>query len=350
MPRKFWNTQPVDRGESKGIIDDSKKVMKLDSSLPDGLAWKTVDNLDDICDFLTKFYVEDITSSYRLSYSKDFMSFLFGYPKHSPEYSMGLFDNNKMIGYIMGREHNLALREQNYKIISVNFLCLDRDYRNLGLASMMIREIRRIANKNGIFQAIFTAEKDYGFSIARAEYYHYPINLDILKEVELISSCYEAPKMREVRNNTRFTSERDFDKIYRLYQEKYKRFVLHEEFDRESFFYNFKTRNDVIYTIFNEEEQEFASFFVVNTKCTESNRVVKRAYLYYWSGSCKIISDCIVFAKSMSIDMFDILDIGSNNDVVKQLDFGEGTGILKYHLYNIKEQFLQKDDIDFILF
>ena len=223
MTNQFWSTQPVDRGESKGVIDKTKHASESKIPLPNGLRWEIVQDIDKITKFLDKFYVEDIDSIYRLSYSNAFLKFMFEYPHHKKEYSIGLFDNEKMVGYIMGREHMANLRNEKFRMLSVNFFCIDRNYRTLGLAPLMIKEITRTANINGIYQAVFTAEKDHGFSIARAEYYHYPLNLELLEDVELINPGFISPKLPILRNQSSLAKDSDLPNIYQLYLEKFKR-------------------------------------------------------------------------------------------------------------------------------
>lgn len=350
MGGSFWKTQPVDRGQSKGIIDSSKRVRKTPTALPEGMCWRAIDDIPKITSFLEEFYVEDITSSYRLLYSEDFFRFLFQFPKHKPEYSMCLLHNGKMIGYIMAREHTLVLGASTFEIVSANFLCLDKQYRSQGLAPLMIQEMRRVANLNGIFQAVFTAEKDYGFSVAKASYYHYPLSMKNLLDSDIIDYCHTVPKVPASRSSTRLATEIDMPDVHRIYQSSCKKFLLHEELDFETFCYNFASRENVIYTVYNEREQEFASFFIVGTRCVQKNLTIRRAYLYYWSGSPEIVLDAISIASSMSVDMFDMLDIADNRDLIGKLSLTEGTGTLRYHLYNIKESTIPSHQLNFILF
>ncbi len=78
--------------------------------------------------------------------------------------------------------------------------------------------------------------------------------------------------------------------------------------------------------------------------------VIKRAYLYYWSGSEEIITDAIAFAMRSNIDMFDAINLSENKKIIRSLGFKEGTGTLKYHLYNYKKSPVPSYEIDFILF
>lgn len=345
----FWKTQPVDRGHG-GIIDSSRRVRKTPTALPDGMCWCPTNDIPGITSFLGEFYVEDVTSSYRLSYSEELFRFLFQYPRHRPEYSMSLLHNGRMVGYIMAREHTLVLGTSTLEIVSVNFLCLDKQHRSQGLAPLMIQEITRMANLNGIFQAVFTAEKDYGFSVARASYYHFPLNTKSLLESDLIDHCHAVPKVPPPRDTTRLATEIDMPSVHRIYQNGSKKFLMHEELDYESFLYIFTNRENIIYTVYNERDQEFASFFIIGTRCIQNGLMIKRAYLYYWSGSPDIVLDAMSIASTMSVDMFDMLDVADNGKLISKLPLSEGTGALRYHLYNIRESTISNEQLNFILF
>lgn len=345
---EFWSTQPVDRGNTKGIIDPSKNTKNTPTPLPEGFSWTKISNIPKIVEFLQEYYVEDLSSSYRLFYPKEFFEFLFEFPKHKEEYSVALLHHNKMIGYILAREHTMCLRNESYPVVSVNFLCLSKEYRNRNMAPLLIKEITRIANLNGIFQAIFTSEKDYGFSILKAKYYHFPMNAMRLVEAKIIDYEKQARDIPKCRPDTNLVDDPII--IKSIYDTINQDNILYENFDEEAFIQVFKGKKDVLHTVYNENQKEFASFYIVHTKCLTSGLLLKRAYLYYWSGSSRIILDAIAISSKMNIDMFDILDISNNNRLIKDIGLAEGSGSLKYHMYNIKEAILPNNKLNFILF
>jgi glycylpeptide N-tetradecanoyltransferase len=366
MPSQFWNTQPVDKGDSKGTINHKPVINLTPTPLPPNFFWSSINDIPTICKFLENFYVEDTNSHYRLSYSTDFFEFLFNHPSHKIEYSLGLFYNQTLIGYILAREHDLCLLDSVYPSVSINFLCIDKEFRNKSFAPVLIKEITRIANLNGIFKAIFTAEKDYGFSIGQARYFHFPIKSETLLKANIIDFADEVLDVPQIRDDTivcdskATCDENDscdgtfrsngMSKVLDIYNKTCFDAWLHEKFNLKIFYQIFSGKKDVLTTIYNLKTEEFASFFIVNTKCIESDLILKRAYLYYWAGSSKIISDAIGIANKMNVDMFDILNIGKNSDVIRELGFLEGSGSLKYHLFNLKEKALDSSEINFILF
>lgn len=344
----FWGTQPVDRGSPDGIITTSSTGTPSRISLPEGFSWAEITDISAIISFLGEFYVEDVTSSYRLTYSSDFFEFLFAHPRHRPEYSLGLSYQGTLVGYVLAREHTLSLRGRPYSIVSVNFLCLSKENRSKNLAPLMIREITRIANANGIHQAIFTAEKDHGFSILGARYYHYPLNGTVLARGGIIDRADETIPVPVCRPETKVATE--CTAVRALYERMSEQYVVHEIFGTEDFLQTFQGRDGVLQTIYNDTTREFASFYSVSTKCLAQNISIRRSYLYYWSGSEEIIRDAIAVSHSQGTDMFDILDIAGNHMLIERLPLLEGTGTLQYHFFNIKEEAIESDKLNFILF
>lgn len=345
---KFWKTQPVERGKSVGIINNTVNAVSAQTPLPEGFRWAVVEDVEKIVEFLNKYYVEDSASEYRISYSNKFFDFLFSFPKHKSEYSLGLFKGDSLVGYIMAREHEMSLRNKSYRIVSANFLCLSKEYRNRDFAPLLIREITRIANLNGIFQAIFTAEKELGFSICKVSYYHYPMNASRLLNSKMIDSLNDAKPIPVCREDTKLVS--DPSVFNEAYQQMSKKFVLHERFSPDAFKHVFTGMPNAFYTLYNENTSEFASFYLVDTLCLLSGISIKRAYLYYWSGTEQIIQDAIAISHKLGVDMFDALETADNLPVLKKLRFIVGTGALRYHIYNIKEETIPGECFNFLLF
>lgn len=344
----FWKTQPVDRGSADGIIETSRNVSTERVPLPDGFSWIETADIQAISTFLAESYVEDSSSSYRLTYLPPFFEFMFEYPLHKKEYSLSLCYNGTMVGYVLAREHSLFLREKTYRIISVNFLCLSREHRSKNLAPLIIKEITRIANSNGIFQAIFTAEKDHGFSVLSARYYHYPLDGDILIRAGIIDKREDAMPVPVCRADTKIVT--DCESIMEIYKKMSEQYCIHEVFTPGTFQQTFEGKKGVLQTVHNHVTGDFASFYTITTNCIGRNIQIKRSYLYYWYGSVEIVNDAIAVAKSQDTHMFDILDIADNKRLIEKLPLLEGTGVLRYHFFNIKECTIQKEICNFILF
>lgn len=350
MSSSFWSTQPVGSGADTGIIEPEKKPPQDATALPEDLVWKQVSDPALVAVFLNDNYVEDSCMSYRLSYSKEFFINLFGSPDHHSSYSLGLFHHDTMVGYVLAKKHHLVIGAQSSDIVSVNFLCLDRKYRNQRMAPLLIQEIRRIANLSGIFRGIFTGQNNFGFSFAHLNYFHLPLNLPRLSSIGFIDQGFVGPALPTIRDMTRVARAADFAHIHKLYTGKYSEYTMHEEFTEKQLEYLLGPADNVMYTLYNPETEEFASFFVIDTLCIDKSKTIHAAYLYYWAGSESIIGDSIAYAAINGFDIFNALDCGGNTPMIQKYGFLEGSGTLRYHLFNWKAKCLESNAINFILF
>jgi len=50
----------------------------------------------------------------------------------------------------------MSIKGKDIKTVEINFLCVHKKFRNKRMAPILIKEITRRANVNGIFQAIYT--------------------------------------------------------------------------------------------------------------------------------------------------------------------------------------------------
>lgn len=349
MVSSFWDKQPVGNSDNTGPVEKEHKKINEPTKLPDGLHWGTVQDPAVVTQFLNTNYIEDNTMRYRLTYSEEFLGTLFSIPSHLVQFSLGLFSGDQLVGYVLAKKHSLSVCGSQFDAVSINFLCLAKEYRNLNLAPRLILEIKRIANNSGIFQAIFTGQHNFGFSISSIRYYHLALNSNRLVEVGFINRelVFTGPSMR---NSTRKAVKTDFTNIHKAYSEKYKIFNLHESFNESELESILQYREGVIHTIYNDDADEFASYFSIDTNSIDKSIKIKVAYLYYWAGSSEIIGDAIAHAKETGFDMFNVLCCGENDEIIKEYNFMEGTGQLKYYLYNWNSRPMNKNEVNFILF
>jgi len=68
-------------------------------------------------------------------------------------------------------------------MVEINFLCVHQKCRTSRLAPVLIKEITRRANVNGIFQAVYTAGVTLPMPIASCQYWHRSLNPKKLIEV-----------------------------------------------------------------------------------------------------------------------------------------------------------------------
>jgi glycylpeptide N-tetradecanoyltransferase len=65
--------------------------------------------------------------------------------------------NNKLVGFISGVPATVKVYEKNVKMVEINYLCVHKKLRAKRVAPVLIKEITRRVNLQGIFQAVYTA-------------------------------------------------------------------------------------------------------------------------------------------------------------------------------------------------
>ncbi|MBZ3874203.1 Glycylpeptide N-tetradecanoyltransferase 2 [Sciurus carolinensis] len=154
---QFWDTQPVPKLNevitSHGAIEpDKDNVRQEPYSLPQGFMWDTLDLsnaevLKELYTLLNENYVEDDDNMFRFDYSPEFL---------------------------------LCVK----KMVEINFLCVHKKLRSKRVAPVLIREITRRVNLEGIFQAVYTAGVVLPKPVATCRYWHRSLNPRKLVEVK----------------------------------------------------------------------------------------------------------------------------------------------------------------------
>lgn len=348
----FWNSQPVDVGESNtGIINKPKNVSKIPIELPEGYRWVDMKNPEIITKFLRLHYYKNRGDWY-LKYSNESISKIFNSPAFNKSYSIGLVKGNVLYGYIYGHKHKIHCSGVSDTILSVNFLCLIKQARNKKFAPKLIEELTRRAYLNGIYKAIFLRDANTGFRFTEAQYYHLTLNDEkfIIHDIYIPKREKITLKKRPSIKVSEFTNE-DFLKMYAIYQKNFFKFDLYDNISFDEFKYMMTPLNNCNYTVFDPNTGHFASFYTIDNYNFTTNVSIKKAYLYYWVGDSDIIRDTIAYAKELGFDMFDVLKIGENESyVIDKFNFTVGSGTLYYHLFNWKQNIKGSCKVNFLLF
>ncbi|KNZ53268.1 glycylpeptide N-tetradecanoyltransferase, partial [Puccinia sorghi] len=179
---------PEDSNFEEGEIEPSKseeQIRKNPLTLPDGYEWCTLDlgdetQLRELYELLTFNYVEDDDAMFRFDYTAPFIewqdwhagvrvasgkrrliAFIAGIPMSlQPLHSI---ISCQTISYSSGLDSRKACAE-------INFLCVHKKLRSKRLAPVLIKEITRRCNMQGVFQAIYTAGIFLPTPISRCQY------------------------------------------------------------------------------------------------------------------------------------------------------------------------------------
>src|SRR5699024_4582904 len=159
-------------------------------------------------------------SMFKLEYSKEFLIWQLKSPDTLPEWNIGLYVDEQIIGFISAQKIQIRIKEEAPPTVIVNFLCLHKNHRNNRLAPMLITEIRKRANKHEIYKALFTSGTDLSFDFSSTRYYHRIIQKDTLvekgfclrKDVEKSLTSLES--RRDPRRKLRRATEEDLNVLY----------------------------------------------------------------------------------------------------------------------------------------
>ena len=357
------------------------KVENIISTHPYKLDYKLNDvNLDSnkICRFINKYYFDETDPIYKFVYTKDTIDYyienslvLSFYSKQTEK------TKSKMIGLIIGKKSNLLIKSNPIESIEVNFLILNPKVRNKNLASSMI--------------SILTKESIINYSIGVAHYtinnpiraphyclkyyYHRMINIPELYESKFILFDNTMGSKTETKTNyiNKYNNFKDYlpnqtiiyfgkknnsigkisdkliEQIYTSTNTYAKNnYLIHEYKTREQIkqLFNSESFHNFILVDPNDtNETNIKNFICINeikTINSENNKFYLNGYIYtgfYSDPVCTVIekiSQYIYLNKILDVitwlDFFDV-ENSCTNAV-------QGSGFLKYYLYNLEIPFI----------
>lgn len=350
---RFWDKQPISIDPSNKSIQACKDVSISPVPLPYGLVFETVKPSEyrDIYEFLRSNYVEDSTQVFRLIYSYEFLYWEFTGKHTCSDYCVSVKKENKIVGFIFAKIHNIVINGQKEKFASVNYLCIERGLRGKNIAPLMISEIQRRVNLKGISCAIFTGSINLPFKISYTQYYHKVLNCEYLVNCNFIN--YFVTYQRFTERKCRRACRTDIDEIRRLHDEL-KTYSLYEEFDADML-----SCDDNIMQFFVIEDKNlpnrlcaFGSFYFLSSLNVKKNMEIKAVYLMHLLGTEKmlLLKEMVDIAYEQGVHVFNSLGLASRDVLLKELEFLAGTGYLNYYLFNYGTLPIPDKHISFVLF
>ncbi|KAM5534071.1 hypothetical protein V8D89_012252 [Ganoderma adspersum] len=398
---KFWSTQPVPQlGEAPpqadGSIEPSKpreEVRQEPYPLPKEFTWSFIEindpaELRELYELLSANYVEDDDETFRFQYSAEFLSWALKPPGYFKEWHVGVrvTSTRKLVAFISAVPIRVRVRDNVITASEVNYLCVHKKLRSKRLAPVLIKEVTRQCNLQGVFQALYTAGVVIPTPVSSARYYHRCINIPKLVDVRFTSvpptmtqarmiRLHKLPeKPRLLEQGLREMEERDVPQVTSLFERYMKRFGMAPVYDEADIAYQFlsgrgegprgpdswKTPRDgqVVWTYVVENPKtnkitDYVSFYSLPSTIMRSPRhnLLNAAYLFYYgtelafedgvepSGRLKkrveeIITDALVIADHAKFDVMNALTLMDNVSFLQDLKFGQGDGILNFYLYN----------------
>ena len=322
---EYWDKQPVPREDTTpGEIDKTHDVSKKTTKLPDEFVWSSC-SLKEAHTFLKEYYVE--TDKFKLCYTPEIL-------KWSIDDSIAVRKKytNELIGYIASTPIDSRVENEQLKMTQIDYLCVHPSYRNVGLTPILITEIKRRANKNGIWQAIYTAHTKIPTPITKSCYWHRFLDVQHLVQIGFHQTHRFSEKFYEVRGPCKhlwrnMTTE-DIPKVTRILQEYSKKFKITHIIDEQYV----KRRVLPIHSYVNDTSDDFISFYEIPYERSDGSGVVKQVYRYFMVGD--VYNDAFLIAKNLGYHVFNSAEVGVNINTLEKHKFMKGNGYVYYYLFN----------------
>lgn len=360
----FWNTQPVPHNDVKEGEIEKKSMSDIAINahqLPDGYEWSRCDmrdsvTVDEVYTLLNKNYVEDDSNVFRFDYSREFLQWALQPPGFIPDWHIGVrltSGKKSLVGFISGIPVQIKVHDTFKRMAEINFLCVHKKLRNKRLAPVLIKEITRRINLEGVWQAVYTAGVVLSKPVATNCYYHRCLNPKKLIEIGFsllqprmtlsrTQKLYKLP-LAVLTPGWRPLEKKDIPKACRLLNLHLSKFDLHQIFNEQEFEHVFITRSWVVYSFVVEENgivTDMCSFYSLpSTICGHKQHSTLSAAYSFYNFSTKtpwkqLMTDALISAKNLGFDVFNALNVMDNSDFFAPLKFVLGDGQLHYYLYN----------------
>lgn len=380
----FWETQPVPKLEEQ--FDDSvnepveppkEHIREEPYSLPEQFTWDTLDIhdplvLQELYSLLNENYVEDDDNMFRFDYSANFLLWALTPPGWLPQWHCGVrvSSNKKLVGFISAIPAKIKIYDKVQQMVEINFLCVHKKLRSKRVAPVLIREITRRVNQQGIFQAVYTAGVVLPKPLATCRYWHRSLNPKKLVDVKFSHIGRNMTLQRTIKlyrlpeetksPGLRILEEKDIPQCHKLLTEYLKQFKLSPVFTVDEFRHWFLPREGIIETYVVESVKgkgvtDFLSFYMLPSSIMHhpTHKLLRAAYSFYnvttETPYETLMNDALILAKKKDFDVFNALDLMHNKEILEKLKFGIGDGNLQYYLYNWKCPQMKPENIGLVL-
>ncbi|KAK6074112.1 hypothetical protein SCUP234_08439 [Seiridium cupressi] len=386
---KFWSTQPVPNfGEEAKFEDGPIKVQTLDqvakepAPLITGFEWCDMDisnpqENEEVRELLQGHYVEDDEALFRFNYSYSILKWAMMPPNWKKQWHVGVraTTSKKLVAFISAVPLEIGVRKNIIHASEVNFLCIHKKLRSKRLAPVLIKEVTRRCNLEGVWQAIYTGGIVLPTPVSTCRYYHRAIDWQKLYETgfsplpagskpQYQVRKYQVPENTKTKG-LREMQEKDVDAVHDLLKRYVQRYELFPDWNKEDVRHwllhkkaKEQLEEQVIWTFVVEDDNkkitDFFSFYCLESSVLRDSKhkVVRAAYLFYYATETglgdnidkeafktrlnALMSDALVLCKKNKFDVFNALSLMDNGLFLEEQKFGAGDGQLHYYLFNYR--------------
>uniref|UniRef100_A0A8C9XF82 Glycylpeptide N-tetradecanoyltransferase n=1 Tax=Sander lucioperca TaxID=283035 RepID=A0A8C9XF82_SANLU len=363
---QFWDTQPVPKlGDSivthGPIVEGEASVRKEPYSLPQGFSWDTLDLssstvLKELCTLLNENYVEEDDNTIRLEFSLEYLQWALQPPNWLAQWNCGVRvdANNKLVGFVAALPADVRIYETEKRMVQVKFLCVHKKLRLKRMTPVLIRELARRVNQQGLHQAVYTAGIVLPTPMSSCRCWHRLLNPRKLTEVTYpglrqnmnLQRALKFNRLPEVTKTPglRPMTKEDVVGIHSLLQANLRKFYLSPVLSLLEIEHWLLPRGNVIDTYVVEGNDgtltDVVSFYSVSSRVLNHpvHTGLREAHLLYVAStatdSVDLMEDTLVLAKSKGFDVFSALEVMDNRSFLEKLKFSINDKSLHYYLYN----------------
>ncbi|KAM9837939.1 glycylpeptide N-tetradecanoyltransferase 1-like [Aulostomus maculatus] len=363
---KFWDTQPVPRlGDSitthGQIVEGEASIRGEPYSLPQGFSWDTLDLTDptvlkELCAFLNDNYTEDDDNTIRYDFSLEYLQWALQPPNWLSQWHCGVRvdTNKKLVGFIAAVPADVRIHDVEKQMVQVKFLCVHKKLRLKRMTPVLIRELTRRVNQQGLYQAVYVAGVVLPSPLSTCRYWHRPLNPRKLIEIRHPGMRGDMPPQRAVKfyrlsqltktPGLRSMTKGDVLGVHSLLQENIQKFLLSSSLSLQEVEHWLLPRENMVYTYVVEGTDGtltgLVSFYSISSKVLNHplHASIRAAHLLYIAATgtnlVDLMEDTLVLAKSKGYDIFTAVDLMENGSFLEELRFNISVQCLHYYLYN----------------
>ncbi|XP_078135254.1 glycylpeptide N-tetradecanoyltransferase 2-like isoform X2 [Sander vitreus] len=377
----FWDTQPVPKlGDSivthGPIVEGEASVRKEPYSLPQGFSWDTLDLssstvLKELCTLLNENYVEEDDNTIRLEFSLEYLQWALQPPNWLAQWNCGVRvdANNKLVGFVAALPADVHIYETEKRMVQVKFLCVHKKLRLKRMTPVLIRELTRRVNQQGLHQAVYTAGIVLPTPMSSCRCWHRLLNPRKLTEVSYpglrqnmnLQRALKFNRLPEVTKTPglRPMTKEDVVGIHSLLQANLRKFYLSPVLSLQEIEHWLLPRGNVIDTYVVKGNDgtltDVVSFYSVSSRVLNHpvHTGLREAHLLYVActatDSVDLMEDTLVLAKSKGFDVFSALEVMDNRSFLEKLKFSINDKSLHYYLYNWMCPKMSPDKVGLVL-
>uniref|UniRef100_A0A3Q2QU21 Glycylpeptide N-tetradecanoyltransferase n=1 Tax=Fundulus heteroclitus TaxID=8078 RepID=A0A3Q2QU21_FUNHE len=349
---RFWDTQPVPRLGKEGVWTDLKSSPIQINKKKSGLclcAFLSL-QLTELCHLLNENYTEEDDNTMRFDFSPEYLLWALQPPNWLHQWNLGVRvdTTKKLVGFV-------AAVPADVRLVQVKFLCVHKKLRLKRMTPVLIRELKRRVNQQGLCQAVYTAGTVLPTPISSCRYqWHRPLNPRKLMEINFpglkhnmdlrrAQKFHRLPEVTKIKGLRPMTKE-DASGIHSLLERNLCNFHLSPLLSPQEVEHWFLPKENVNDTYVVEADDgtlsDLVSFYSVSSRVLNHpvHSGLRAACLLYVvctaTGGADLMQDTLVLAKSKGFDVFCALDVMDNVSFLEKLKFTISNKSVHYYLYN----------------